>query len=199
MGLSLTYTKGQTPLDEEEKDGLKIKSLSTRAELDEFEQKNIEEALLWTLDKKWSADTIFTENFVCMLHQKMYREVWKWAGTFRKSEKNIGIKSYLVATELKYLLDDALFWVQHETYSPDELSLRFKHRLVSIHCFPNGNGRHSRLMADVISEKIFGNAVFSWGAGSNLSEKNSIRDNYIQSLKTADKGNYIPLIEFARS
>lgn len=199
MGLNLTYTKGQTPLDEEEKDGLKIKSISTRSELDEFEQKNIEEALFWILDKTWSADTIFTEDFVCMLHKRMYGGVWKWAGTFRKSEKNIGIKSYLISRDLKYLLDDALFWVQHETYSPDELSLRLKHRLVSIHCFPNGNGRHSRLIADIISEKIFGNAAFSWGAGSNLSEKNSVRKMYIQSLKAADRGDYHPSIKFARS
>lgn len=97
------------------------------------------------------------------------------------------------------MLDDALFWIQHQTYSPDELSIRFKHRLVAIHYFSNGNGRHSRLMADIISEKAFEHIVFSWGAGCNLSEKNSVRNTYIQSLKAADNGDYRPLIEFTRS
>ncbi|WP_235992111.1 mobile mystery protein B [Taishania pollutisoli] len=127
----------------------------------------------------------------------MYGEIWKWAGTFRKSEKNIGVKSYLVATDLKYLLDDARFWVEHETYSPDELSIRFKHRLVAIHCFPNGNGRHSRLMADIISEKIFGNTFFSWEPDVIYPRRIPSGTGISSHSKTADKGDYYPLMKFA--
>ncbi len=128
----------------------------------------------------------------------MYGEVWKWAGKFRKSEKNIGVPHHLIGIELKKLMDDTLFWIAHSTYSPDEIAIRFKHRLVSIHCFPNGNGRHSRIMADLIVEKIFGLPPFSWGH-SHLSETNTSRDNYLRALKKADLHDYSELVHFARS
>ena len=164
MGLNIEYIDGQTPLNEEELDGLLIPSITTREELDEFEQLNIEKAIQWTFGKKWKAEQLFSEKFVKDLHKRMYGEVWKWAGAFRESEKNLGIKSYLIPAELKVLLDDALFWVENDTYSPDDLAIRFKHRLVSIHCFSNGNGRHSRLMADLIMEKLFNATFFSLGS-----------------------------------
>ncbi|WP_417592431.1 mobile mystery protein B [Owenweeksia hongkongensis] len=198
MGLNLDYTDGQTPLDEEEKDGLLIPSISTKGELDEFEQQNIEEAIQWILGRSLKADTIFTERFVKNLHKRMYGEVWKWAGQFRKSDKNLGIDKWQIPTALKILLEDALFWVKNETYSPNEIAIRFKHRIVSIHCFSNGNGRHSRLIADIIAEKIFKQPVFSWGA-ANLSKESRIREIYLNAVKEADKGNYQLLIDFARS
>lgn len=199
MGLNLEYEKGQTPLDEEEKDGLRIKSISTKGELDEFEQQNIEEAVIWIMNKNWSTDKILSEDFICTLHKKMYGEVWSWAGKFRKSEKNIGVKSDLIPIELKTLLDDTFFWIKNKTYIPEEISIRFKHRLVSIHCFPNGNGRHSRLMADILNENIFKLPPFTWGAGYNISQENIIRQDYIKSVKAADKGNYDLLIQFSKS
>lgn len=198
MGLKIDYIDGQTPLNEEEQDGLLIPSITTREELDEFEQLNIEKAIQWTFGKKWKAEQLFTEKFVKDLHKRMYGEVWKWAGAFRASEKNIGIKSYLIPSELKMLLDDALFWVQNGTYSPEELAIRFKHRLVSIHCFSNGNGRHSRLMADLIMEKVFNATFFSWGS-TNLVKANETRTAYIKAVKMADKHDLHPLIDFAKS
>lgn len=198
MGLKIDYIDGQTPLNEEEQDGLLIPSITTREELDEFEQLNIEKAIQWTFGKKWKAEQLFTERFVKDLHKRMYGEVWKWAGAFRESEKNIGIKSYLIPSELKILLDDALFWVQNGTYSPEELAIRFKHRLVSIHCFSNGNGRHSRLMADLIMEKVFNATFFSWGS-TNLVKANETRTAYIKAVKMADKHDLHPLIDFAKS
>ncbi len=198
MGLNIDYIDGQTPLNEEEQDGLLIPSITTREELDEFEQLNIEKAIQWTFGKKWKAEQLFTEKFVKDLHKRMYGEVWKWAGAFRESEKNIGIKSYLIPTELKMLLDDALFWVQNDTYSPNELAIRFKHRLVSIHCFSNGNGRHSRLMADLIMEKLFNATFFSWGS-TNLVKATDTRTAYIKAVKMADKQDLQPLIDFAKS
>lgn len=198
MGLNLDYSDGQTPLDEEEKEGLLIPSISTKGELDEFEQQNIEEAIQWILGRSLKADTIFTERFVKSLHKRMYGEIWKWSGQFRKSDKNLGIDKWQIPVALKTLLEDTLFWVKNETYDPDEVAIRFKHRLVSIHCFSNGNGRHSRLMADVIVEKLYERPVFSWGA-ANLSRESRIREIYLNAVKEADKGNYQLLIDFARS
>jgi Fic-DOC domain mobile mystery protein B len=198
MGLNSDYIYGQTPLNEEEQNGLLIPSITTREELDEFEQLNIEKAIQWTFGKKWKAEQLFSEKFVKDLHKRMYGEVWKWAGAFRESEKNLGIKSYLIPAELKVLLDDAIFWVQNDTYSPDELAIRFKHRLVSIHCFSNGNGRHSRLMADLIMEKLFNATFFSWGS-SNLVKATDTRKAYIKAVKMADKQDLQPLIVFAKS
>ena len=198
MGLTIEYIDGQTPLDEEEKEGLLIQSITTREELDEFEQLNIEKAIQWTFGKKLKAEQLFTEKFIKDLHKKMYGEVWKWAGTFRTTEKNIGIKSYLVAIELKQLLDDALFWINNKIFEPEEFAIRFKHRLVSIHCFANGNGRHSRLMADLIMEKLFESKFFSWGS-ANLVKATETRSNYIQAVRKADNNDIEPLITFAKS
>jgi Fic-DOC domain mobile mystery protein B len=198
MGLDLIYIDGQTPLDEDEKEGLLISTIATREELDEFEQQNIEEAIKWSIGKKIKSDKLFTESFIKNVHKRMYKDVWLWAGAFRKTNKNIGVDRWQVAIELKNLLEDAGFWIENNTYSPDEIAIRFKHRIVSIHCFSNGNGRHSRLMADMIIEKIFDRPVFTWGAG-NLSKENKNRKQYLDALKLADVGNYEALLLFARS
>jgi len=198
MGLTIEYIEGQTPLNEEEKEGLRIPSIATREELDEFEQLNIEKAIQWTFGKKLKLEQLFSEKFIKDLHKHMYGEVWKWAGTFRTSEKNIGIKSYLIGVELKQLLDDAVFWQENNRYDSEELAIRFKHRLVSIHCFANGNGRHSRLMADLIMEKLYNSKFFSWGI-ANLVKATDARSNYIQSVRMADNNNIQPLIGFAKS
>ena len=198
MGLELKYEEGQTPLDENEKEGLKIKSITTQGELDEFEQLNIEKAVEWTIRTNLNAEKILTEKFVKDLHKRMYGEVWKWAGEFRRSEKNIGITWTRIGSELKNLLDDTKYWIENNTYSPEEIAIRFKHRIVSIHCFPNGNGRHSRLMADIIIESIFGKEIFSWHQ-SNMAKADETRKEYINSLREADNGNIKPLIEFAKN
>jgi Fic-DOC domain mobile mystery protein B len=166
MGLNLDYNSGQTPLDEEEKEGLLITTIATKAELNEFEQQNIEEAIQWVLGRSFRPEAIFTESFIKSLHRRMYKNVWKWAGNFRKSDKNLGIDKWQIQTALKALCDDAIYWLKNETYSPDEISIRFKHRIVSIHCFSNGNGRHSRLIADIIIDKIYKQKIFTWGANN---------------------------------
>lgn len=198
MGLDLYYIDGQTPLDEEEKDGLLIPTIATRIELDEFEQQNIEQAVQWTLSRSFKPDAVFSEEFLKALHKRMYGNVWAWAGEFRKTNKNIGVDKWQIPTELRTLLDDLKFWYANNTYSPDECTIRFKQRLVSIHCFPNGNGRHSRLIADIVIEKIYKYPVFSWGA-ANLSNEGDSRAAYIKAVKTADKGDYSLLLNFARS
>jgi Fic-DOC domain mobile mystery protein B len=198
MGLDFNYIKGQTPLDDEEKEGLKIPTIATRGELDEFEQNNIEEALFWVLSKKFKIEKILTESFIRSLHKRMYGKVWSWAGEFRRTNKNIGVDKWQISTALKSLLDDVLFWAANETYPPDEIAIRLKHRLVSIHCFPNGNGRHSRLIADLIISKVYHQPVFTWGA-KNLNQTSKLRDNYLISVRKADKNDYTSLLKFARS
>jgi Fic-DOC domain mobile mystery protein B len=198
MGLDLDHKDGQTPLDEDEKEGLRIRTIATRGELDEFEQQNIEQAVQWTLGRSFKPESVFTEEFVRKLHLRMYSDVWAWAGEFRKTDKNIGVDKWHIGAALKSLLDDLRYWHEHNTYPSDEIALRFKHRLVSIHCFANGNGRHSRLMADIIIEKIFQRPVFTWGEAV-LSGEGDARMAYLRALKAADNGDYSLLLVFARS
>lgn len=200
MGLELHYDEGQTPLDEDEKDGLLLESVTTRGELDEVEQRNIEEAVRWTIERrrKFTAAEILTEDFIKSLHKRMLAGVWQWAGSFRNTNKNLGVDKYQIGLELRMLLDDCKYWVEHSTYSPEEIAVRFKHRIVSIHCFSNGNGRHSRLIADIIIEKIFGAPVFTWGS-LNLVKGGDMRSAYLRALRKADNGSYDELIAFARS
>jgi Fic-DOC domain mobile mystery protein B len=198
MGLDIDYIDGQTPLDEDEMEGLLIPSIATRAELDEFEQQNIEQAMQWTLGRSLKPGVIFTEDFIRMVHKRMYGDVWAWAGSFRKTNKNIGVDKWQIPIELKTLSDDAKYWYENNTFSSDEMALRFKHRLVSIHCFPNGNGRHSRLMADIIIDKIYRQPLFSWGTLKDTNEGDA-RKSYLKAVKTADQGDYSLLLAFARS
>lgn len=198
MGLNMEYIDGQTPIDDDEIENLKIKTISTQEELDEFEQLNIEEAMQWVLSRKFKVGQIFTEKFIRELHQRMFGNVWSWAGQFRKTEKNVGVEKHQISTQLKILCDDALFWIENNSFPPQEIAIRFKHRLVSIHCFPNGNGRHSRLMADIIIEKIFNEKPFTWGF-RNISKPGEVRAAYLKALKQADRNNYQLLLEFSQS
>ncbi|CAN5335770.1 mobile mystery protein B [soil metagenome] len=197
MGLILDYDDGQTPLDDDDKEGLLIETISNRGELDEFEQQNIEKAVEWTLHRKFKQVNILTDAFIKEVHKKMYAGVWAWAGEFRKTNKNLGVDKLQIGIVLKALLDDTQYWIEHKTFEPDEIAVRFKHRIVSIHCFANGNGRHSRLMADIIIEHVFKKRVFTWGA-ANLVKRGDARSIYLKAVREADKGNYGTLIEFAR-
>ncbi|TDW96108.1 mobile mystery protein B [Dinghuibacter silviterrae] len=198
MGLDLDYIDGQTPLDEDEKEGLLIPTIATRSELDEFEQQNIEQAIAWSLRRSFKADNVFTEHFLRTVHERMYGNVWAWAGEYRRTNKNIGVDKWQIPTALRTLLDDVKYWYANGTYSPDECTIRFKHRLVSIHCFPNGNGRHSRLMADIVIQKIFKHPIYTWGA-ANLVKQGDPRAAYLKAIGAADAGDIKPLIDFARA
>lgn len=196
MGLKLEYSDGQTPLEEEEKAGLLIPSVTTQGELNQFEQLNIEKAVMWSLKSKFNAEQILYEKFIRQLHKKMFSDVWRWAGSFRKTNKNIGTEWHKIGLELKVLLDDTYYWIKNETYPPEEIALRLKHRIVLIHCFPNGNGRHSRLLADIVMESVFNLSPFSWHR-STIVKADTIRKKYIKALKSADAGDINPLIQFA--
>ena len=198
MGLDLEYIKGQTPLEEDEKEGLKIKTISTRSELNEFEQANIEKAIEWSLKINPPYEEILSITFIKDVHKKMFSKVWSRAGKFRKTNKNIGVDKYQIEVELIKLMNDCKFWIKNKSFSEDEIAIRFKHRLVKIHPFPNGNGRHSRLCADILISKVFRKKVFTWGS-KNITNQGQTRMKYLNAIYEADKENIKPLIKFART
>lgn len=194
--MEFKYPEGATPLDPNESEGLLLTHITLREELDRWEQDNINEALAWLERRKPKA--ILEESFMKMLHKRMFGNVWKWAGTFRKTDKNIGIPWYRIAIDLKQLCDDTAYWIENQTFTEDEIAARFHHRLVFIHLFSNGNGRHARLMADLLLENPLGRPPFTWG-GKTLSASGTDRAMYIEALAAADRGNYDPLLLFVRS
>jgi len=190
------YPDGATPLDPDEAEGLIPEHITRRGELDEWEQRNIIAALAW-LEKTGPTD-ILNETFVRELHRRMFNRVWRWAGTYRKSDKNIGGTWYQIAERLYNLCEDAKLWIENGTVPPDEIAVRFHHRLVQIHPFPNGNGRHARLMTDLLLENVLGRPRFTWG-GVNLANPGEVRERYISALQAADNHDFQPLLDFARS
>lgn len=182
-----------TPLTEEEKQGL-IPWISTRGELNEIESLGIFNAEKWLLTSK--KKDLLSEKFIKLLHKKMFEGIWQWAGKFRTTERNIGVAPYMISTELKKLFDDVNHWIEYKTYSPLEISARFHHRLVYIHPFPNGNGRHSRIMADLLMQKLDGKSL-NWGQKRNL-EITELRKEYINALQKADRNDYSPLLKFVQ-
>ncbi len=194
--IELNYPEGASPIDTNEIEGLLLTHITTRAEIDRWEQDNINEALAWVEQHK--PTDILNESFMKLLHKKMFCNVWKWAGKFRKSEKNIGVSWYMIAVELKQLCDDVKYWIENKTFSDDEIAARFHHRLVSIHLFPNGNGRHARLVVDILLENILNKPLFTWG-NANLVKSGDDRKSYIESLIAADRGDYGQLMDFVRS
>ena len=194
MSNGLDGPDGATPLDPDEKEGLRFVHVTTRGELDQLEQANIIEGLQWL--KKHKNPDILSEGFVCILHKRLFGQVWKWAGTFRKTEKNIGVDPVQIAIQLRQLLDDTRYWIAHETYPPVELAARYHHKLVLIHPFPNGNGRHARIMADAILTKLMDAPGIDWAGGYKLEAMNERRDQYIVALRAADKHDFTKLFEF---
>ena len=185
-----------TLLNPEDSDALKISSVTTRAELNDVEQRNIDKAFAW-LEKRRKAP-ILEEDFIVQLHKKMFGDVWKWAGKIRQRDTNIGVHWTFIRQELRSLIDDVKQQIASQAYPPDDIALRFHHRLVWIHVFPNGNGRHARLMTDILLTDILNRPVFDWGR-HNLVTQNNERVDYIQALKAADGHDYSLLEKFVRS
>lgn len=183
-----------TPLTEEEREELIPSYITLRSELNEAEQRNILDAEEWAFSRKRN---VLSEKFLKELHKKMFGKVWKWAGKPRLSERNIGVDVYRISTDLRQLINDCQYWIDNKTYEPDEIAARFSHRLVQIHPFPNGNGRHSRTAADLLLVNL-GQGRFSWGR-ENLVDANETRQSYIDALHAADKHDYASLFEFVRS
>lgn len=187
----MTEPYGATPLDPDETQGLRFGHIETRAELDRMEQANIQDGMVW-LGRQREPE-VLSEGFVRELHRRLFGQVWTWAGTFRRTEKTVGVAPEQIAVQLRNLLDDCRFWIDHETWPPTELALRFHHRLVWIHLFPNGNGRHARILADALLVHELGARPIPWG-GNGLLADSEHRDAYIGALKAADAGDMRPLL-----
>ena len=186
--------KDSTPLTEEEKQQLIPSYITLRSELNAAEQRNILEAEAWAFKQKRKG---ISEDFLEQLHTRMFGKVWRWAGKLRQSERNIGVETYRISVDLRQLIDDCRYWVDNNTYEPDEIATRFSHRLVQIHPFPNGNGRLSRIAADLLLVSL-GRQRFSWGQ-ANLVDANEMRQRYIAALHAGDRHDYRLFFEFARS
>ena len=188
------YPDGATPLDPDEIEGLKFRHVETKGELNQLEQQNIQDGLKW-LERQKSIPDILSEAFVRRLHKELFGNVWFWAGSFRLSEKNLGVDPANIGVELRNLLDDSSYWIEHGTFDHLEIAARFHHRLVQIHAFANGNGRHARILTDVVLERLLEEPWLGWGNAS-LDDRGEVRSAYINALRQADKGDYGPLIAF---
>ncbi len=195
MGLGDAHAPGATPLDPDEARGLIPRHIRTQAELNQWEQANVLEGSAWAVRSR--RRDILSEGFVRELHKRMFGNTWRWAGSFRTTGKNIGVDSAQIAVKLRDLLEDARYWIEHQTYPVDEIAARFHHRLVVIHPFPNGNGRHARLMTDVLLKRN-GATAFSWGS-ANLETAGDARDRYLAALRAADGGTDQLLMALVRS
>jgi Fic-DOC domain mobile mystery protein B len=180
-----------TPLPSTLRDDLLPSWVTTRRDLNEVERDNI------VRGSRRNATALLSEEFSKRLHARMFGSVWKWAGAYRQTELNIGIAPHLIAVEMPATFDDVRYWIEHNTYAPDETAVRLHHRLTQIHGFANGNGRHARLMADLLIEKL-GAAAFTWGSGS-IQDTGTLRASYVKSLQAADNHDIKPLLAFARS
>ncbi len=191
------YALGATPLDPDEATGLLPKHIATQADLNAWEQANILQGDRWARRQK-SRD-LLTESFARELHRQMFDKTWQWAGSFRQSNKNIGVDWPQVAVKLRELLDNARYQIEHDIYSPDERVVRFHHQLVWIHPFPNGNGRHARLMADLLAMRL-GRPRMTWGGTqAALTTVSAVRHQYLNALRSADQGQIADLLALARS
>src|SRR5205823_4502319 len=165
--------------------------------LNEWERENILVAREWAVGNRTSAVDMASDEYVRKFHRKMFDQTWKWAGSYRRTEKSIGVPVSEIRERLMALFGDVRYWIGNSTYSFDEIGIRFHHRLVLIHPFPNGNGRHARLIADILAMKL-GRPAFTWGS-ANLVKEGEARTKYLEAIRAADNGDIQPLLKFARS
>lgn len=184
-----------TPLQAEEREQLRPTYITNRAELNQIEHIGVSDADRWVFSRK-RAD-VLSPTFLLALHKRMFQAVWLWAGAFRVTERNIGVDPLQIDVQLRQLIDDVRYWIDHRTFAPDEIAARFHHRLVWIHPFPNGNGRHARLAADLLVVRL-GRPRFTWG-GADLAQPALTRRLYIEALRAADRHDIGPLLTFVRS
>jgi Fic-DOC domain mobile mystery protein B len=183
-----------TPLTADERDQLIPSYITLRYELNEAEQINIGAALRWANARRRD---VLDRAFLCELHRRMFCDVWRWAGRYRTTARNIGVDAHRIVEDMQHAIDDARYWVANGTYAPDEIAVRFSHRVMAIHLFPNGNGRFSRLAGDLLAEQM-GRAPFAWGRLSSV-DPDRVRARYIAALQAADGHDIGPLVLFARS
>jgi Fic-DOC domain mobile mystery protein B len=187
-----------TDLQPDEREGLLQSWITHRSDLNLAEEENIVAGSAWARSRRGrNPNDVLSADFALLLHKRMFGEVWNWAGTYRRTGRNIGVEAYPIQIEMVAMFDDVRYWLEKNTYPPDETAVRLHHRLVFIHPFPNGNGRHARLMADLLIERL-GRRPFSWGGGA-LVGVGELRSRYVAALRAADGHDIKPLLAFARS
>ena len=189
------WPPGATPIDPNEAEGLLPSHIALQRELNEWEETNILAAREWAFRRRHG--DLLTEGFVRRIHREMFKDTWRWAGTYRRRDKNLGVSWHGIPEEVRKLCDDARYWIEHRTWPEVEIAVRFHHRLVSIHPFPNGNGRHARLMADLVMRELK-QPPLTWGR-LNLTAPEAARRAYLEALHAADVQDLDPLLAFARS
>jgi len=187
---------GQTAIDPDELAALIPKHIRLLRELNEFEAANIHQAIKKYFLGRLKKYDLCNPEVLRRLHRDMFDETWKWAGQYRRSNKNLGRDWWLIPEEVKKACEDLRYWRDHQIYDPAETAVRFHHRLAVIHPFPNGNGRHARLAADLLIQTA-GAKTLSWGQ-TKLTKPGDQRNSYISALREADEGNFAPLISFAQ-
>jgi Fic-DOC domain mobile mystery protein B len=192
MDVKLEYPAGATPLDPDEIQGLIPAHITVQSQLNDYEQENISRARQWAYGRR-RGDPLERE-FIRTVHRRMFDATWRWAGDLRRSDKNIGCHWPQISTQLYQLSGDVRVQIDHKSYPAEEIAARYHHRLVSIHPFPNGNGRHARFMADLLKKQLTG-TTFAWGQGE-LGSTGEVRTAYIKALQAADGGDHKPLLLF---
>ena len=188
--MEFEWPEGATPLDPDEAEGL-IPFISTQGQLNEYEAMNILDGVEWAGKSRIIKSRLLNQETLKLLHQQMFGKTWRWAGRYRLTQKTIGCDASKISMEMKMLLDDVTFWLEHKTYTPKELVTRFHHRLVLIHPFVNGNGRFSRVATELLCEQQKWDWP-TWGRGSG----GDVRKRYIECLQQADRSDYRSLIAF---
>ena len=197
MVLEFETPEGATPLEQEELERLIPAHITTMRQLNEAEQLNVATARLWALSRNRS--DVLTMSFARSLHKHMFNDVWRWAGEFRNRGVNIGgVEAYEIPIRLSQLFDDTRHWIDERVFEPDEIGSRFHHGLTIIHAFPNGNGRHARLLTDVLMKNL-GEKPFTWGGGADLVNAGEVRGHYLTALRKADNHDFGAMLEFVRS
>lgn len=190
------WPEGATPLDPDESEGL-IPSLTLKAELDEYEAINIAQAVRWASRSRAVRSELLRTQTLQDIHRRMFDRTWRWAGRLRQTQKSIGVESYRISTEVRNLCEDTKTWIEFGAYPPDEIAVRFHHRLVSIHPFANGNGCHARLATDLLCRNQ-GWPLFTWGS-NDIGAVGAVRRRYIAALQAADRHDLAPLLDFVRT
>jgi Fic-DOC domain mobile mystery protein B len=199
MALTGAHAPGATPLSDEDLQGLRIPSVKTHGELNEVEAANIIRGQEWALRSRAARlPGILSDDFVQRLHEAMLGDVWTWAGEYRLTDTNIGVPHAQIREHLLNLYADARTWLEHGVYSPEEFAVRLHHRIVAVHPFRNGNGRHARLVAHIVLVRHFKRDPLPWG-NSLLHAADAVRQAYIEALVAADHHDFGPLLTFARS
>lgn len=170
--------------------------VATNNELNELEALNIADAFAWADDQTWQTADFFTQHVLREIHAKMFDQVWVWAGTYRSREVNIGnCPPEEISTRLEQVLGN-LSYQSENGRSAHDVCTALHHCIAQIHPFPNGNGRHARLVARLLAQTMgLERSSLTWGS-TEYADEDTRKAAYISSLRAADDGDFGPLKSF---